>query len=74
MQYGLHMIGTVQKKRKGIPFSWKPDHGQRQIQQRGEFESLTSLYTPSVELMDDVYYTFRPAWRLGAKRIYPTYN
>ena len=48
------MIGTVQKKRKGIPFSWKPDHGQRQ---RGEFESLTSLYAPSEELMDDVYYT-----------------
>ena len=51
------MIGTVQKKRKGIPFSWKPDHGQRQTQQRGEFESLTSMCAATAELIDDIYYT-----------------
>ena len=52
------MIGTVQKEWKGIPFSWKPDHGQRQIQQRGEIESLTSImYAATAELIDDVYYT-----------------
>ena len=57
IKYGIHMIGTVQKKRKGIPFSWKPDYGERQTQHRGDFESLTSLYMASADQVEDVYYT-----------------
>ena len=57
LTYGLHMVGTVQKKRKGIPFSWKPAHGIQQKRERGEFLSLKTAYYVQEELNDEVYYT-----------------
>ena len=57
MKYGMHMVGTVQKKRRGVPFSWKPAHGVQQIRVRGEFLSMKSVFFASEELIEDVYYT-----------------
>ena len=57
LKFGIHMVGTVQKKRKGIPFSWKPPHGVQQTKQRGEFLSLQSVFYESEEMNDEVYYT-----------------
>ena len=59
MRRGIHMIGTVRQKRKGIPFSFKTSHGQRQNRERGDFTTVKSVYYVSEELSDDVYYT---AW------------
>jgi len=59
MRFGMHFVGTVQQKRKGIPFSFKTAHGQRQHRERGDFTSVKSTYYVSEELSDDVYYT---AW------------
>eukprot|EP01035_Chromulina_nebulosa_P032202 gene32202-42990_t len=59
MRRGIHMIGTVRQKRKGIPFSFKTNHGQRQHRERGDFTTVKSVYYISEELSDDVYYT---AW------------
>ena len=59
MRRGIHMIGTVRQKRKGVPFSFKTNHGQRQNRQRGDFTSVKSEYYISEEISDDVYYT---AW------------
>ena len=49
------MIGTVRQKRKGIPFSFKTNHGQRQNRERGDFTTVKSVYYVSEELSDDVY-------------------
>ena len=57
MSYGIHMVGTVQKKRKGVPFSWKPAYGVQQVRNRGEFQSVQAIYYASEELIEDVYYT-----------------
>ena len=57
MNYGIHMVGTVQKKRKGVPFSWKPAHGVQQVRVRGDFESVKAVFYASEKLIEDVYYT-----------------
>jgi len=59
MNYGIHMVGTVQKKRKGVPFSWKPAHGVQQVRVRGEFQSTKAVFFASEELIADIYYTSR---------------
>ena len=57
MKYGIHMVGTVQKKRRGVPFSWKPAHGVQQVRVRGEFQSTKAVFYASEELVEDIYYT-----------------
>ena len=59
LRRGMHMIGTVQQKRKGIPFSFKTTHGQRQQRQRGDFTSVKAGFYVNEEINDDIYYT---AW------------
>jgi hypothetical protein len=53
------MIGTVQQKRKGVPFSFKTKHGQRQQHERGDFTSVKAGFYVSEDINDDIYYT---AW------------
>jgi hypothetical protein len=57
IKYGIHMVGTVQKKRKGVPFSWKPAHGVQQSRIRGEFQSEKSIFYASEDQIEDIYYT-----------------
>ena len=57
MKYGIHRVDTVQKKRKGVPFLWKPAHGIQQIRVRGEFLSKKSVFHAREELIEEVYYT-----------------
>ena len=59
MRIGMHFVGTVQQKRKGIPFSFKTAHGVRQHRERGDYTTVKSAYYLSEELNDEVYYT---AW------------
>jgi Transposase IS4 len=59
MRRGIHMVGTVRQKRKGIPFSFKTNHGQRQHRQRGDFTTVRSDFYISETISDTVYYT---AW------------
>ena len=56
LQRGIHFFGTVQQKRKGIPFSFKTKHGQRQQRERGDFTSVKAGFYVSQETNDDIYY------------------
>lgn len=73
MRRGIHMVGTVRQKRKGIPFSFKTNHGQRQLRQRGDYTTVKSGYQVSEDIGDDVYYT---AWLdrkpVGVLHTFPT--
>ena len=51
------VVGTVQKKRRGVPFSWKPAHGVQQVRVRGEFQSTKAVLYASEELIEDICYT-----------------
>ena len=52
-------MGTVQQNRRGIPFSFKTKHGQRQQHVRGEYTTVKAGFYLSKEINDDIYYT---AW------------
>ena len=47
----------MQKKRRGVPFSWKPAHGVQQVRVRGEFQSTKAVFYASEELIEDIYYS-----------------
>ena len=49
---GIHFLGTVQVKRKGIPLSFKTNHGERQTHERGDYITKHTVY-----LQEVIYFT-----------------
>lgn len=52
IKMGMHYLGTIQVKRKGVPLSFKAKYGERQTHERGTYITMHSVY-----LQEDIYYT-----------------
>jgi hypothetical protein len=52
IKMGVHYLGTIQVKRKGVPLSFKAKYGERQTHERGAYITMHSVY-----LQEDIYYT-----------------
>ena len=52
IKMGIHYLGTIQVKRKGVPLSFKTKYGERQTHERGSYVTMHSVY-----LQEDIYYT-----------------